>query len=84
MTESEVVLVTGGASGIGAAVAKRFAAAGARVVIADIDEPGSPYGCWRAIHQSALCQGCPDRNPIVARRRGPHVARRIGGMKLAL
>jgi NAD(P)-dependent dehydrogenase (short-subunit alcohol dehydrogenase family) len=40
MTESEVVLVTGGASGIGAAVAKRFAAASARVVIADIDEPG--------------------------------------------
>jgi NAD(P)-dependent dehydrogenase (short-subunit alcohol dehydrogenase family) len=40
MTESEeVVLVTGGASGIGAAVAKRFAAAGTRVVIADIDEP---------------------------------------------
>jgi NAD(P)-dependent dehydrogenase (short-subunit alcohol dehydrogenase family) len=39
MTGSEVVLVTGGASGIGAAVAKRFAAAGAKVVIADIDEP---------------------------------------------
>jgi NAD(P)-dependent dehydrogenase (short-subunit alcohol dehydrogenase family) len=40
MTDAEVVLVTGGASGIGAAVAKRFSAAGARVVIADIDEPG--------------------------------------------
>ncbi len=39
MTESEVVSVTGGASGIGAAVAKRFAAAGTRVVIADIDGP---------------------------------------------
>src|SRR5690242_19587898 len=39
-SETEVVLVTGGASGIGAAVARRFAAGGARVVIADIDEDG--------------------------------------------
>ncbi len=40
MTETgpEVVLVTGGASGIGAAVARRFAAGGARVVIADLNE----------------------------------------------
>ena len=33
-----VVVVTGGASGIGRAMAVRFAAAGARVVIADIEE----------------------------------------------
>jgi NAD(P)-dependent dehydrogenase (short-subunit alcohol dehydrogenase family) len=39
-TSPEVVLVTGGASGIGAAVARRFAAGGARVVIADVDEDG--------------------------------------------
>lgn len=32
------VLVTGGASGIGAACARAFAAAGAAVVIADLDE----------------------------------------------
>jgi len=35
------VLVTGGASGIGAASARAFAAAGATVVIADRDEAGA-------------------------------------------
>ncbi|KTW02276.1 SDR family NAD(P)-dependent oxidoreductase, partial [Sphingomonas sanguinis] len=33
-----VAIVTGGASGIGLATARRFAAEGARVVIADLDE----------------------------------------------
>lgn len=35
--DDRVVLITGGASGIGAETARRFAAAGARVVIADLD-----------------------------------------------
>ncbi|EYD75530.1 3-oxoacyl-[acyl-carrier protein] reductase [Rubellimicrobium mesophilum DSM 19309] len=35
-----LALVTGGAKGIGAAIARTFAAAGARVVVADIDEAG--------------------------------------------
>jgi 3-hydroxybutyrate dehydrogenase len=35
------VLVTGGASGIGAACAERFAAAGARVAVADLDGDGA-------------------------------------------
>jgi NAD(P)-dependent dehydrogenase (short-subunit alcohol dehydrogenase family) len=36
--ENKVAIVTGGANGIGLAIARRFAAEGARVVIADIDE----------------------------------------------
>src|SRR5436309_10092623 len=36
--EGKTVLVTGGAKGIGAATAKRFASEGAAVVVADFDE----------------------------------------------
>lgn len=40
----QVVVVTGGASGIGAATVRRFAAAGARVVVADLADPEGPCG----------------------------------------
>ncbi len=38
--ENKVVVITGGAAGIGFAMAKRFAAEGARLVLADINEDG--------------------------------------------
>ena len=37
--EGKIAVVTGGASGIGNAVAKRFAQEGMRVVLADVEEP---------------------------------------------
>ena len=40
----KIALVTGGLSGIGAAVAARFAAAGALVIAADITAPAGPIG----------------------------------------
>jgi NAD(P)-dependent dehydrogenase (short-subunit alcohol dehydrogenase family) len=36
--QGKTVLVTGGASGIGRAAAEAFGAAGARVIVADLDE----------------------------------------------
>jgi NAD(P)-dependent dehydrogenase (short-subunit alcohol dehydrogenase family) len=63
-----VVVVTGGASGIGAACARRYAAEGARVVIGDIDlakaeavarEVGG--AAWRCDHtDAAQCQALVD------------------------
>lgn len=38
--EGKVAVVTGGASGIGAATARRFVSEGARVVVADVNEEG--------------------------------------------
>ena len=40
--DGKVAIITGGASGIGAAIARRFAAEGARIAIADLKPPADP------------------------------------------
>ena len=61
-----VAFVTGGASGIGAATARRLAAEGARVVVADIDLPGA---CAVADEVAGLAVACDvRRSPRSAKR----------------
>jgi NAD(P)-dependent dehydrogenase (short-subunit alcohol dehydrogenase family) len=52
-----VAVVTGGASGIGRALAERFAAEGARVVVADLDGGGAE-AVARGIGEAAIGVGC--------------------------
>ncbi len=51
--DGKVAIVTGGASGIGAATARRFVAEGARVVIADLNDDGG-QGVARALGAAAV------------------------------
>src|SRR3546814_15321501 len=66
--EQRVVLVTGGAAGLGRCFAEHFAAEGARLTLLDIDEKGLDQtaallrerGRERAVHRAAL----PVESPI--------------------
>jgi NAD(P)-dependent dehydrogenase (short-subunit alcohol dehydrogenase family) len=49
--EGKSAVVTGGGSGIGAAVVRRFLAAGARVTIADIIDRGALAKEWNCVYQ---------------------------------
>ena len=54
--ENKVVVVTGGASGIGAALAQRFSSEGAKaVVVADLNEEGANHIASSINGYSAVC-----------------------------
>ena len=53
----KVAIVTGGASGIGAATLRRFAAEGAAVVCADVDEEGGARVVAEIVESEACAFG---------------------------
>src|SRR5258708_6845281 len=73
--DGAVVLVTGGANGIGAAAARRLAGHGARVVVADIDERGSNV----AAGGGGLFVRCDVRDPADSESAGSAPVGAFGG-----
>jgi len=64
--DGAVALVTGGANGIGAAAARRLAARGARVVVADVDERGAEVAPPSEPTVRCGCSWSPSQRPRCA------------------
>ncbi|MFD0903541.1 SDR family oxidoreductase [Actinomadura sediminis] len=76
----KVALITGGANGIGAAVARRLAAGGARLVIADVDERG---GAALADELDGAFVRCDVREPADSEAAVAVAVDRFGGLDVA-
>ena len=71
-----VALVTGGASGIGRAIAIELAARGARVAVADLDEAAASAVAARC--PGAIARGCDVADPAACERLADEVCAELG------
>ncbi len=80
----KVVIVSGAASGIGAAVCRRFAAAGAKIGLLDMDEAGvtAAAGRLRAAGADAVGIKCDVANEAECTSAVTAVIKRFGGVDL--
>ncbi|HEY8699222.1 MAG TPA: bifunctional aldolase/short-chain dehydrogenase [Rhizomicrobium sp.] len=79
----QVCIVTGGGSGIGAAVAKAMAAEGAEVAVLDRDRAAAIYVA-KDIGKSALAIACDVTNPEQVRKAFDEVAKAFGGVDIVV
>jgi NAD(P)-dependent dehydrogenase (short-subunit alcohol dehydrogenase family) len=83
LLKDKVAIVTGGASGIGLAIAGRFAAEGARVVLADLDA-GKAEAAAKSLAGEAAGVGCDVSRPDQVEAACAFAQSRFGGFDLAV
>jgi len=79
----QVCVVTGGGSGIGAAIARAMAAEGAEIAILDRDHDMAVKAA-RAIHKNALAIQCDVTDPMSVRAAFDHVVDAFGGVDIVV
>src|SRR3984893_13038518 len=77
--DGSVGLVTGGATGIGAAAARRLASCGAHVVVADVDERGADV----AAEIGGVFAHCDVRDPAYSEAAVSAAINAFGGLDVA-
>lgn len=84
--ENKVALVTGGGSGIGKAIALLYAAAGAKVVVADIDEKGGQetLDAIKAAGGTAIFLKADTAIPAAHQQLVEQTVRQFGGLHIAV
>ena len=84
--QGKVVIVTGAGGGLGAAFARRFARAGARLALLDVDLAGarSTAAALEAGGAECLTLGCDVSDEVACRASIAEVVRRFGGIDVLL